>query len=158
MAQEQMVTLAFANVYTWAAALGVMEVIGQRITSAVGRRVGFDDKHRMHLRARYDADPLGFWSVLDQIQDRMMAADWTGVRNDARFIQSFINKFEPLDVPLSDFMNSVIPQHSLVPFGYPPHILRNRSFSAQGHVAPVPASIPVPPQSVIVSVQPQSPS
>lgn len=111
------------HTYTWDAADSVLEMISMRLSEKIGRVIHFDEKHRAHIHARFDEDPLGFWSVLDQIQDRMMQADWTYVRNDARFIQSFLGKFRPLDLPLSDFMSGVIPEHPAVSYGMPPHVL-----------------------------------
>lgn len=78
----------------------VFPSIEDRTTKAVGRVVKFDEKHKIHMKQRYDRDPVGFWSVLDQVQDRMTHSDWSNVRDDGRFIQSFITKSEP-HAPLS---------------------------------------------------------
>ena len=56
----------------------------------------------------YDRDPCAFWSILDQVQERMATSDWSNVRDDGRFIQSFITKSEPhLPLVLSPFLAAV---------------------------------------------------
>ena len=129
LAREEIVRMAVENVYTWEAAERIAELVNEEITAKVGREIRLDRKHMGGLHAIYERDPLGFWSVFDQIQDKMMKSDWTEVRNDARFIQSFMNKYEPTDVLLTPFMAAVIPQHSLVPRGYPPHVLYREDIS-----------------------------
>ena len=129
LAREEIVRMAVDNVYTWEAAERIAELVNEEITAKVGREIRLDRKHMGGLHAIYERDPLGFWSVFDQIQDKMMKSDWTEVRNDARFIQSFMNKYEPTDVLLTPFMAAVIPQHSLVPRGYPPHVLYREDIS-----------------------------
>ena len=124
---------AIAQVYTWTNALGVIRLIASKLSQSVGRPIAFDEQHLARLHTRYEADPLGFWSVLDQMQERMLASDWSSVRNDARFLQSFVTKFEPLDAPLSEFMAAAVPQHPLVPYGYPPTVLLRTAAAANTH-------------------------
>lgn len=121
---------AVTQVYTWVNALGVIGLIASKLSQSVGRPIAFDEQHLARLHARYEADPLGFWSVLDQMQERMLASDWSSVRNDARFLQSFVTKFEPLDAPLSEFMAAAVPPHPLVPYGYPPTVLLRTAAAA----------------------------
>eukprot|EP00727_Mastigamoeba_balamuthi_P008171 m51a1_g3975 hypothetical protein (553) ;mRNA; r:429204-431865 len=94
----------------------------QMPSAVVGRRIELDSKHRDALRRRYERDRLGFWSVLDQIQDRMVQSDWTDVRNDARFVQSWLGRFDPVEQGLSDFMSSLLPPHPALQTGMPPHL------------------------------------
>lgn len=121
---ERIISGAIGAVYTWANAETVIRQIECNTNTLTTRRISFDVKHMHDLHEIYSSDPLGFWSILDQIQDRMMGADWDGVRNNARFIQSFIKSFEPVDYLLTPYMSSIIPRHPLVPYRYPPHILR----------------------------------
>ena len=129
LARNEVIRLAVENVYTWEAVEKIIVLVDERITAKVGRDIRFDQKHIEGLRGLYERDPLCFWSVFDQIQDKMMKSDWTKVRNDARFIQSFMNKYEPIDVLLTPFMADAIPQHSLVPKAYPPHVLYKKDMS-----------------------------
>ena len=121
---ERIVSGAIAAVYTWENAEAAIRQVEANINTITSHKVSFDVKHFHDLHEIYNSDPLGFWSVLDQIQDRMMGADWDGVRNNARFIQSFVKSFEPVNYLLTPFMASIIPRHPLVPYRYPPHILR----------------------------------
>jgi hypothetical protein len=87
----------------------VFSAIEERASGAVGRRVQFDEKHKLHLKQRYDRDAGAFWSILDQVQERMAHSDWSNVRDDGRFIQSFITKAEPqMPLNLSEFLRSVL--------------------------------------------------
>jgi len=122
---DDVVENALRNVYTWSAAEKVLQQVEARLTQEVGRSVSFDEMHINKIRARYDEDPLGFWSVFDQMQEQLMAADWKSVRNDARFIQSFLHKYSPSEKPLSEFMAAAIPPHPLVPYGTSPTVLRS---------------------------------
>lgn len=47
-------------------------------------------------------------SVIDQVHERMMQANWETIRDKARFIQSLLHKYQPR-LWLSDFMFSVLP-------------------------------------------------
>lgn len=129
IARNEVIRLAVENVYTWEAVERIIELVNEKITAKVGRDIRFDQKHIDGLKSLYERDPLCFWSVFDQIQDKMMKSDWSKVRNDARFMQSFMNKYEPIDVLLTPFMADVIPQHSLVPKAYPPHVLYKKDMS-----------------------------
>lgn len=87
----------------------VFPQIEDRASKSVGRPVLFDEKHKLHLKQRYDRDAGAFWSILDQVQERMAHSDWSNVRDDGRFIQSFITKAEPqLPLELGDFLRSVL--------------------------------------------------
>ena len=127
-AREQMVRLAEQNVYTWEAAEQVVAKIGARLAERAHAAVSFDAKHLAALRALHRADALGFWSVLDQVQARLMAADWAEIRNPSRFVQGVLGaNLAPSAAPLSAFMAAAIPAHSLVPYGQPPTYLRTVS-------------------------------
>lgn len=83
--------------------------IEKRTSKAVGRQVKFDDKHKIHMKQRYDRDIVGFWSVLDQVQDRMTHSDWSNIRDDGRFIQSFITKSEPhMPLTLTPYLYEIL--------------------------------------------------
>jgi hypothetical protein len=129
------------SIYTWSLAEQVMDQLGTHISGMLGRRVVFDGMHRDTLRTKYHEDPLGFWSILDQIQDKMIKSDWSLVRNEAKFIQSWIGHFGPSDASLSNFMASLLPPHPSVPHGVPPHVVARR-------LAPMPIPrMPPPPVS-----------
>ena len=143
-ARAQMVRLAEQNVYTWEAAEQVVAKIGARLAERAGAAVPFDAKHLAALHALHRADALGFWSVLDQVQARLMAADWAAIRNPSRFVQGVLGAgLAPSPAPLSAFMAAAIPAHSLVPYGQPPTYLRTvstRTLRAAAAVVPAPAS------------------
>lgn len=85
----------FINV-SWENVINVIiPAIEKNTSEAIGKPVKFDEKHILHLKQRYDRDVVSFLSVLDQVQDRMLHADWTNVRDNCRFIQSFITRTEP---------------------------------------------------------------
>ena len=91
-----------------AVAAAVIPAVEQHASICVGRPVRFDEKHKIHLKQRFDRDVLAFWSAFDQVQERMAASDWSTVRDDGRFIQSFITKSEPhLPLTLSPFLAAV---------------------------------------------------
>lgn len=73
----------------------IIPAIEQNVSQAISKEVHFDEKHILHLKQRYDRDVVSFLSVLDQVQDKMLHAEWTNVRDSCRFIQSFITKVEP---------------------------------------------------------------
>lgn len=86
----------------------VIPAVEEHATICVGRTVRFDEKHKIHLKQRFDRDVLAFWSAFDQVQERMASSDWSTVRDDGRFIQSFITKSEPhLPLVLSPFLAAV---------------------------------------------------
>ena len=132
-ARAQMIRLAEQNVYTWEAAEQVVAKISARLAERAGAAVPFDAKHLAALRALHRADALGFWSVLDQVQARLMAADWAEVRNPSRFVQGVLGAaLAPSAAPLSPFMAAAVPAHSLVPYGQPPTYLRTVNIRALG--------------------------
>jgi hypothetical protein len=90
--------------HSWRAALLALDAIEARLAATgPSRAVRFDEKHKHHLRTRWEQDPKGFFSVLDQIQERLMQSNWDSIRDVARYIQSLVNRFEPQSV-LSKFM------------------------------------------------------
>ena len=93
--------------YSWRAALAALEAIQERVYQRKGCEIAFDDKHKHHLFLRWEQDPKGFFSVLDQIQERLMQTSWDTVRDAGRYIQSLVNRFEPQSV-LSKFMQTFI--------------------------------------------------
>jgi len=59
--------------YTWGLAERVIDQMGKYLTDVLGRRIVFDAMHRETLRLKFHRDPLGFWSILDQILDKFCA-------------------------------------------------------------------------------------
>ena len=93
--------------YCWRAVLEAIAAIEARLHRKFGKRITFDDKHKQDLFARWLADPKGFFSVLDQIQERLCQTNWETVRDDGRYIQSLIAKFDPQTV-VSTFIQSFV--------------------------------------------------
>lgn len=94
----------------WESVLSIVfPAIEERATKTVRRVVKFDEKHKIHMKQRYDRDLVGFWSVLDQVQERMTHSDWSNIHDDGRFIQSFITKSEPhTPLALSPFLYEIL--------------------------------------------------
>jgi len=86
----------------------IIPAVEEHTSICVGRTVRFDDKHKYHMKQRYERNVLSFWSVFDQVQERMSSSDWSTVRDDARFIQSFITRSGPkVPLVLSPFLAAV---------------------------------------------------
>ena len=144
-AREQMIMLAEQNVYTWEAAKEVIDKISSRLREKGSSAVSFDDKHLQWLHTRYTDDPLGFWSVLDQIQQRLMDVNWREVQKPSGYIQKILKgSFTPSNNMLSDFMAAAIPTHSLVPYGHPPTFLRTEGIDT---FSPQPSTVGILAQS-----------
>ena len=73
----------------------IIPAIEKNVSQTISKEVHFDEKHILHLKQRYDRDIVSFLSILDQVQDKMLHAEWANVRDSCRFIQSFITKVEP---------------------------------------------------------------
>ena len=69
--------------------------------------VVFEECHRAALRARWEADPKGFFSVLDQINTKFSLINWNTVTTKTKYINSIIAKYEPQSV-LSRFIQKFI--------------------------------------------------
>ena len=84
--------------YTWRAALLIFDEIERVVNVSNKRRICFDEKHKQNLRARWEKDPRGFFSIIDQIFEKLVQTNWDTVRDEARYVQSLVARFEPQTV------------------------------------------------------------
>lgn len=108
-----------AQVIKWQTALTILDILQKRVSHAVNATVEFDERHIAYLRAVYIRDTTGFWTVVDQLFDRMMQADWDSVRDPGGFIHSLISKCKPLPCPTpeQEFLQRLLAK--LWPSGFP---------------------------------------
>lgn len=90
--------------YSWNNALRIIKEIAAGVKTAT---VVFDEKHTHDLHTRWEKDPVGFFSILDQIHEKFMQTNWDAVRDIARYIQWHINKTTP-QTSLSPFILSFL--------------------------------------------------
>lgn len=84
--------------YTWRAALLIFDEIERKLNGSNKRCICFDDKHKQNLRKKWEEDPKGFFSIIDQIFEKLVQTNWNAVRDEARYVQSLIAKFVPQTV------------------------------------------------------------
>jgi len=70
----------------WDTAQAILFIVQERVSLMVGRPVAFDDGHLGYLRQIFTHDNMAFWTIIDQLHERMSCADWQTVRDTGGFI------------------------------------------------------------------------
>lgn len=84
--------------YTWRAALLIFDEIEKKLNGSNKKCICFDEKHKQNLRKKWEENPKGFFSIIDQIFEKLIQTNWNAVRDEARYVQSLIAKFVPQTV------------------------------------------------------------
>jgi hypothetical protein len=74
----------------------------------------FEKIHRETLRDRFRVDPLGFWSILDQINTVLLEKDWRNNKDDSASINFLLKQFVPSFAKLSRQLLPLLPQVCVV--------------------------------------------